>query len=255
MLLLVLVLLAAGSPGLACSESFLQWSCYTVQPGDFLFAVAQKLGVNPNKLCDYNNATLLSLGGDCNHLQAGYQLRVPLDQCTPTSAYDCHTIITPNMSVAVLAESIYKMNSDVLFKLNADVLYGDKFVYLGMQIRIPVFTCTPSVSTACYVAQAGDDLYSMASKFAVNAGSLFYANFDRINPLHAITLGRVYVVPLDCSNQPGQYFCYKVRSGDTVNALGSRFGIDPNVLCKYNQLSNCSQIRTEDFALKIPIHI
>lgn len=56
-----------------------------------------------------------------------------------------------------------------------------------------------------------------------------------------------------CAPVAGEFFCYKVQTGDSVWAIGAMFNLPWGELCAYNELANCSAIPTENFSLKIPI--
>ncbi len=43
-----------------------------------------------------------------------------------------------------------------------------------------------------------------------------------------------------CAPVAGEFFCYKVQTGDSVWAIGAMFNLPWGELCAYNQLANCS---------------
>ena len=58
-----------------------------------------------------------------------------------------------------------------------------------------------------------------------------------------------------CALVPGKHFCYKVASGDTLEAIGNHFGIGWQELCFYNDMTNCGCLFAEDTYLKIPTRV
>jgi len=254
MLLLILTAVQAciPSPVQACIPSPNQWSCYTSVQGDTITALATQFHVNPHKLCDYN---LRLLNNNCNVVPKGTSLIIPSDGCTPVEgSYTCHEV-QAGESFASIAVNHSLVTMEYLISQNSDLMWNDfgDYLFIGMQIRIPVYSCVPDSDHFCYIATGKETLYEIADMFVIAADLLFRTNLAVIEPDYVIRPGIQLIIPKFCQDSPGEYFCYKLRNGDTLYQLGQEFNMQWEYLCEFNQIQNCSFIFSGNNALKIPI--
>jgi LysM repeat protein len=203
-------------------------------------------------LCDYNKP---QLNYNCSRLSVGDYLQVPYGSCTPDEAYDCVTAKEGDSAIVFATQ--WNIPVDEIFSLNKDVFYLARDVYVGMQFRIPKRFCIPSETQWCYTpSKVGESLNDVAYNLGFHFPDLREANLDRALYDNTLRMDRQYIIPKTCVDKAGSYYCYKVRHGDTLYDLGVRFGVDPDLLCKQNNLmKNCSLLPTLSQWLQIPNNI
>lgn len=92
-----------------------------------------------------------------------------------------------------------------------------------------------------YVVQTGDTLSAIASRFGVGLSALVAANPQIADP-NLIFAGQIVSIP---GNLPERGAQYVVRTGDTLSAIGTRFGVALPVLIGANkQIGNPNRIFT-----------
>ena len=89
-------------------------------------------------------------------------------------------------------------------------------------------TATPRPET--YVVQAGESLYSVASRLDVNPGALWWANRALVDPTVPLVAGTNLRVPLSAG------FLYQVQPGDTWDSVAATFGMPASDLWLRNEL-------------------
>jgi LysM repeat protein len=89
-------------------------------------------------------------------------------------------------------------------------------------------TATPRPET--YVVQAGESLYTVASRLDVNPGALWWANRALVDPTVPLVPGTNLRVPLSAG------FLYQVQPGDTWESVAATFGMPASDLWLRNQL-------------------
>ena len=89
-------------------------------------------------------------------------------------------------------------------------------------------TATPRPTT--YVVQAGESLYTVASRLDVNPGALWWANRALVDPTVPLMAGTNLRVPLSAG------FLYQVQTGDTWDSLATMFGMPASDLWLRNEL-------------------
>ena len=122
---------------------------------------------------------------------------------------------------------IYGVSGRTLVVVNR---IGDpNLIYPGQVLLIPVLkSYTPSLTTPFYyVAQAGDDFYTMGRKFEMDAAVIAYAN----GLVYTVTPGKTYLIPAG----PRRYV---VQPGDTLRSIAARYGVAVSFLMEANGLTN-----------------
>jgi LysM repeat protein len=100
---------------------------------------------------------------------------------------------------------------------------------------IPVPTQTPSpIATPrseTYTVQAGESLYSVASRLGVDPGALWWANRSLVDPTIPLVTGTSLQVPIFAG------FLYQVQTGDTWDSLAALFDMPASDLWQRNELT------------------
>jgi LysM repeat protein len=108
-----------------------------------------------------------------------------------------------------------------------------------------------SANSDAYVVQPGDTLSAIADSHGVFLSALEAANPQIQNP-NLIQPGEDVNIPSSgASDQQDGAQIYTVQSGDTLSAIGERFGVDWHVLAQINQLANPNLILPGE-SLQIP---
>ncbi|HLZ26142.1 MAG TPA: LysM peptidoglycan-binding domain-containing protein [Chloroflexota bacterium] len=95
-------------------------------------------------------------------------------------------------------------------------------------------TATPRPTS--YVVQAGESLYSVASRLDVNPGALWWANRALVDPTVPLLAGTTLRVPLSAG------FLYQVQPGDTWDSVATTFGMPASDIWLRNALPASSTL-------------
>ncbi|MDO4250718.1 MAG: LysM peptidoglycan-binding domain-containing protein, partial [Moraxella sp.] len=260
---------------------------YTVQSGDTLTSVAARHGLTVAKLASYNNLQTDAklLRGQKLWLVAG---KVTPKTEQPTQA-KTNPPKTPAKQTANIATSTYKVRSgetltgianrlgvgvNELAELNG--FDGNTRLLAGQSIKVPANTKAQSASTpptsntsstSSYKVQAGDTLTSVAARFGVSIKELAAAN--KMSETANLIRGTTLTIPktgkattsnksdanATSSQNAGRTLnnteSYTVKSGETLTALATRYGVSVSDLAKTNNLANNAQLRRGQ-TIKVP---
>jgi LysM repeat protein len=114
-------------------------------------------------------------------------------------------------------------------------LFAFLAAHAGVAQAAPEAAVTANITVT---VKAGDNLGKYTRIYGVTGGSLVAAN-NLPNP-NLIFPGQVIVIPVARSNTPSLTtpFYYVVVAGDTLNALGKRFEMDPSIIANTNGIAN-----------------
>lgn len=204
---------------------------YTVQKGDSLWSIANKLGVSVDELKRVNNLT-------SNTLQIGQVLKVPNTTPTPPPSGSTTYTVQKGDSLWLIAEK-FNTTVDELKRLNN---LTSNTLQIGQVLNLPSTVVTPD-SNATYTVQAGDSLWLIANRFNTTVDEL-----KRLNNLTSDTLQIGQVLRLPGSSTPivpptDNTTSYIVQAGDSLWSIANKFGISVDELKRVNNLtSNVLQI-------------
>ncbi|HQE92957.1 MAG TPA: LysM peptidoglycan-binding domain-containing protein [Anaerolineae bacterium] len=187
---------------------------YTVQPGDTLYSISRRYGVNVEKLASANGLTLNSW------LYAGQQLFIPDAATVPAPAPT-----TSNVYIVQAGDTLMTIAVRHGFSVSqlaaANNLTWNSWVYAGQRLTIPGAAAetppaapspaeTPATASAgSYVVQGGDNLYRIALRHGITLAALKAANglySDIVYVGQRLTIpapGHTPVVPAVSTPPPG----------------------------------------------------
>lgn len=212
---------------------------YVVRRGDTLWSIAKKYGISVNELKKINNL-------NNNLLSVGQTLKVSGVPATNNEMY----IVKSGDTLYGIA-SRYGISVDDLKRYNN---LNNNTLSIGQQLYIPTGQIVEDIvgtNYDTYIVLTGDTLYSIASKYGVNANEL-----RNINNLTGDTLfvGQQLLVPRSSNivdNLITNYVDYRIKAGDTLYNISSRYGVSVDDLKKTNNLFNNNL--SIDQVIKIPI--
>lgn len=173
-LVLLCYLLAVATPILASNPND-----YTVQPGDTLYSISRRYGVNVTTLAAANHLTLNSW------LYVGQRLIIPGVDAAPalvptTPVTGNAYMVQPGDTLLTIAVR-HGVNANQLAAANG--LAWNSWVYVGQRLIIPgTATTTPAPGTSVapggssYTVQAGDNLFRIALRHGISTAALKAAN-------------------------------------------------------------------------------
>ncbi len=173
---------------------------YTVQPGDTLYAIARKFGVDPQLLIDINQIANPSA------LQVGQQLRLP-DQAQPAPAANAENstdgatqtgagyihIVKRGETLFGIAQK-YGVPLDQLAQANN--ITNPSALRAGQKLTIPTGSQqTPNAGSAqrIHIVQPGETLTAIAARYGVSPQAVMQANGLQ-NP-NRIRSGQKLIIP------------------------------------------------------------
>lgn len=106
-----------------------------------------------------------------------------------------------------------------------------------------------SASPLTYTVRAGDTLTSIAARFDTTVAAIAEAN--GLRDLHTLRIGQVLRIPGGRATPSEAIRTHTVRSGDTLWAIASRFGVPVSALVRANNLPDAHQLRIGQ-VLRIP---
>jgi len=137
-------------------------------------------------------------------------------------------VVQPGDNLGLYAR-IYGASGLAIMAANPDIKDGN-LIYPGQVITIPVVkTFTPSLTTPFYyTVVAGDNIYSIARQFHMDASAIAYANGIKDN---IVILGKTYLIPA------GPHF-YIVQKYQTLWDIAAIYGTSMERLQTFNDIPN-----------------
>lgn len=132
---------------------------------------------------------------------------------------------------------------------SANGIRNPNYIYAGQRLVIPSHYggggYTGGSGGSWYRVRRGDTLSSIAWRYGTTVYALQKANHLR-NP-NCIYAGQKLYIPAGSSRGGGCYSCgggfwYKVQWGDTLSAIGWRYGVSPWAIASANHLRNLNCI-------------
>lgn len=216
---------------------------YTVQKGDSLWSIANKLGVSVNDLRSLNNLTT-------DTLQIGQQLKIPGTTETPTPIPPSNTTYTVQRGDSLWEiANRFGTTVDELKRINN---LTSNTLQIGQVLKLPGEPTIPD-ENATYTVQKGDSLWIIADRFNTTVDELKRINNLTSNNLQigqVLKLPSVSVMPTPPTEEPPAEKTYTVQTGDSLWSIANKLNTTVDELKRLNNLtSNLLQIGQ---VLKVP---
>ena len=213
---------------------------YTVKSGDSLWSIAKKYGISVDELKAANNLT-------SNVLQIGQRLNIPSMSGITTKP---ENYINYTVKSGDSLYSIASKNDLTVQELKNYNNLTSNVLQIGQILKIPVVSTeeVPIGKYGEYVVKSGDSLYSIGRKYGYTPQQLIdYNNLDST----VLSVGQVLKIPTVSSDlEQTNYIEYTVKSGDNLYSIGRKYGVSPQELINYNNLT--SNLLCIGQTLKIP---
>ena len=213
---------------------------YTVKSGDSLWSIAKKYGISVDELKAANNLT-------SNVLQIGQRLNIPSMSGITTKP---ENYINYTVKSGDSLYSIASKNDLTVQELKNYNNLTSNVLQIGQILKIPVVSTeeVPIGKYGEYVVKSGDSLYSIGRKYGYTPQQLIdYNNLDST----VLSVGQVLKIPTVSSDlEQTNYIEYTVKSGDNLYSIGRKYGVSPQELINYNNLT--SNLLSIGQTLKIP---
>jgi len=192
---------------------------YTVQKGDTLYSIANKLGTSVNELKKLNNLT-------SNSLSVGQILRIPEKFVQDEEQ---------NIYVVKSGDSLYSIANannttvDTLKQLNN---LTSNTLSIGQTLLLPSALTTAET----YTVQRGDTLYGIANKLGTTVDELKTLNNLTSNSL---SIGQVLKIPGSVDEGvTDNTITYTVKSGDSLYSIAREYDVTVDAIKKANNLTS-----------------
>lgn len=195
---------------------------YTVKSGDSLWSIAKKTGVSVEELKNANNLT-------GNLLSVGQILKIPKLQVEEDENYIVYTVQGGDSLYAIANK--YGVSVNQLLNYNN---LSSPNLSIGQQILIPVEEEQNTSNT--YTVQSGDTLYKIASRFNTSVTEIMSLNNLKTSIL---SIGQVLKIPTEQTEDTiinDGTIEYIVKSGDSLYAIASKYGVTVNQIKELNNL-------------------
>ncbi len=213
---------------------------YTVKSGDSLWSIAKKYGISVDELKAANNLT-------SNVLQIGQRLNIPSMSGITTKP---ENYINYTVKSGDSLYSIASKNDLTVQELKNYNNLTSNVLQIGQILKIPVVSTeeVPIGKYGEYVVKSGDSLYSIGRKYGYTPQQLIdYNNLDST----ILSVGQLLKIPTVSSDlEQTNYIEYTVKSGDNLYSIGRKYGVSPQELINYNNLT--SNLLSIGQTLKIP---
>ena len=192
---------------------------YVVQKGDTLYGISKQYGVTVEEIKLENDLTT-------NTISVGQVLRIPTLETTSLYVVKSgDTLYTIAKRYGVTVNELMRINN-----LNSSLLS------IGQQLRIPINGDTSSDNYVVYTVKVGDNLYSIAKKYATTVDEIINVNGLSSNLL---SIGQQLKIPIsNSSDEDNQYGTYVVQSGDNLYKIAKAYGMTVNQLMEINNLES-----------------
>ena len=203
---------------------------YTVQKGDSLYSIAQKLGTTVDELKKLNNLT-------SNNLSIGQILKIPEKYVQDNEK---------NIYVVKKGDSLYSIardNNTTVNELKTINNLTSDILTIGQTLLLPSATVTADT----YTVQKGDTLYGIANKLGTTVSEL-----KGVNNLTSdvLSIGQVLKVPNSSNEETSNTITYTVKSGDSLYSIAKNYDVTVDAIKKENNLT--SNLLSIGQVLKIP---
>ena len=144
---------------------------YVVQPGDYLFGIAQQHGVALGGLLGTNDLTVTDV------IHPGQRLAIPA-AAAPSSAGSGTYTVRSGDSLFGIARRLGVSSGSLLA---ANGLTLNSVIHPGQRLAIPAAAAPISAGSGTYTVRSGDSLFGIARRLGVSSGSLLAANGLTLN--------------------------------------------------------------------------
>ncbi|GET29543.1 LysM peptidoglycan-binding domain-containing protein [Prolixibacter sp. SD074] len=232
---------------------------HTVEKGQTLYSISQSYGVSQTEIVDENPSVK-------DGLSIGEILRIPVDRMQksesrkekrrrrhktrdkqhvlpPSADFFFHPVKPQETAYSISRQ--YGVDVQTIYQYNPE---AKKELLVGEVLRVPrhkqvsTGTTQPAQANANYIyhkVEKGETLYSISKQYNRKISEIVNANPGAAQSLET---GSILRIPKMASTEPtqlvptalGQYFTYRVETGDTYFSLKQRFGISQDELVKLN---------------------
>ncbi len=244
------------------SKSTAKPDVYVVQANDSLSGVANQFNLSVRQLAEYNDLSVT----DGLFVGQKLQLKEPKNSRASTKAEpkavqaSAKRIATKSYTVKrgeylKLIADRYALSNQELAELTPGLTAGSNLM-VGQKINVPTqdisvdevaetkassksekASASVSYKTEGYKVQRGDTLSSIATKSKISLAEL--AELNNLKANSHVQLGQTLKVPAGLS-VPEQYV---VQSGDSLNAIASKYNLQTSYLADLNGLSRTAGLR------------
>ena len=198
---------------------------YTVQKGDTLYSIANKLGTTVNELKSLNNLS-------SNNLTVGQLLKIPT-QYVSDDEYEIYTV----KSGDTLSQIAVNYNTTVA-EIKALNNLNNNTLTIGQSLKIPSSVTTPNT----YTVKKGDSLYSISNKFGITVDQL--KNYNNLTS-NTLSIGQILNIPTieEDTETETTITTYAVKSGDSLYKIANNYNTTVDAIKSLNNLtSNTLQV-------------
>ena len=239
---------------------------YVVQSGDSLTNLAARFDLSLKQLADYNNLSVtdglfvgqkLTLVEPKTNTRSPQQtVRVPDTKVPTTQKVATKSYTVKRGEYLKLIADRYALSNQELADLTPGLTSGSNLL-VGQKINVPLHevsqtevavepkstvkyenvSAATSYKTENYTVQRGDTLSSIAKKSKITLNEL--AELNKLKSNSGVRLGQTIKIPAG-STVPEQYV---VQSGDSLNAIASKYDLTVNYIADLNGLERTAGVR------------
>jgi LysM repeat protein len=223
-------------------------SSYTVQPGDSMYAISQRLGVTLQAL----EAANPQVRPPAFQINVGDVLKIPGKGPGPTPSGGTYTV-QPGDSMYIISQKL-GITLQALEALNPQVKPPAFLLNIGDVLKIPGGK-SPGTGSApggattsggTYTVQPGDSMWAISQKLGITLQALEALNPQVKPPAFQINVGDVLKIPGKGPGPTPPGGTYTVQPGDSMWAISQRLGMSLQALEALNP-----QVRPPAFQINV----
>lgn len=239
---------------------------YTVQSGESLYSISQKLGVTVKELAEWNgkdaDKPMIYPGEKLSYYGKKSDQTKPVETTTAPQGTKKTYVVKKGESLYSISKTTGTTVADIAVWNNKDpqnptIYPGEKLTYYSSgSVKTSAKEAEKSVSKnqMKYRVKKGDTIFGIAQTFGVSTNDILTLN--KLNKSSAIHPGDIIYIPVagtaKSSSAKTKMIKYRIKSGDNLWSIASTFNVPIRDICEASGITKNSALHPGE-TLNIPV--